>query len=135
MWCVPSSGIEGREREMEGLDGETSAELRGGGESGHWLPARDPQGLHWWLTVPFVGPRLRAETPFCLPPSPHMPSLGVASKAVLHMDSVGTPSSLGFFDHQGRPLESHPGQLQPRGQRQGHSLMSPDVQSPGVAWG
>jgi len=37
---------------MEGLDGTTSAELWGG-KSGHWPPARDPQGLRWWLTVPW----------------------------------------------------------------------------------
>lgn len=124
-----------RKGEGDGRPGWKDICRAAGGKVRHWLPARDPQGLHWWLTVPFVGPRLRAETPFCLPPSPHIPSLGVASKAALHMDSVGTPSSLGFFDHQGRALESRLGQLQSRGQHQGHSLMSPDVQSPGVAWG
>ena len=87
---------------MEGLDGTTSAELWGG-KSGHWPPARDPRACAGGLLC-LGGPEAQGRDPSCLPPSPHTPSSGVASKAALHMDSVGTPSSLGFFDHQGRPL-------------------------------
>lgn len=87
---------------MEGLDGTTSAELWGGRvDTGRQLgiPRACAGGL-----LCLGGPEAQGRDPSCLPPSPHTPSSGVASKAALHMDSVGTPSSLGFFDHQGRPL-------------------------------